>query len=138
MCEKWGKCTKFQHFKAETIVLDESFKKIGKISHQKKWKKAFLKFIKKQALTEWTKILHKECKKHNIDFLTAPYDLEYVDEVNRYIPAYKIGSGDITWKEIIIKIAKKNKPVLIACELQRLRKLLMRLMRSSDLIKKLF
>ena len=34
--------------------------------------------------------------------------------VNKYISAYKIGSGDITWKEIIVKIAKKNKPVILA------------------------
>ena len=27
---------------------------------------------------------------------------------------YKIGSGDITWKEILIKIAKKLKPVILA------------------------
>lgn len=117
LCAKNGaNAAKFQHFKAETIVLDEGFKKIGKISHQKKWKKSVFEVYKEASINpEWTKILHKECKKHNIDFLTAPYDLEYVDEVNRYIPAYKIGSGDITWKEIIIKIAKKNKPVLIAC-----------------------
>ena len=31
------------------------------------------------------------------------------------MPAYKIGSGDITWREIIIKIAKKKKPVILAC-----------------------
>ena len=30
------------------------------------------------------------------------------------MPAYKIGSGDITWKEILIKIAKKSKPVILA------------------------
>ena len=48
----------------------------------------------------------KRCK-NKIDFLTAPYDLEYVDEVNKFIPAYKIGSGDITWKDIIIKGEKK-------------------------------
>ena len=30
---------KFQHFKAETIVSDYGFKKLGKFSHQKKWKK---------------------------------------------------------------------------------------------------
>ena len=41
--------------------------------------------------------------------MTAPYDLEYVDRVNKYIPAYKIGSGDITWIDIIKKIAKKKK-----------------------------
>ena len=31
---------KFQHFKADTIVSDYGFKRIGKIAHQKKWKKS--------------------------------------------------------------------------------------------------
>jgi N-acetylneuraminate synthase len=46
--------------------------------------------------------------------MTSPYDLDYVDMVNEFICAYKIGSGDITWHEIIEKIAKKNKPTIIA------------------------
>ena len=46
--------------------------------------------------------------------MTAPYDLDYVDEVKKDIVAYKIGSGDITWKKIIKKISKKKKPVIIA------------------------
>jgi N-acetylneuraminate synthase len=40
--------------------------------------------------------------------------LELVDYVDRYVFAYKIGSGDITWIDIISHIAKKNKPVFIA------------------------
>jgi N-acetylneuraminate synthase len=63
---------------------------------------------------EWNKELKKECIKNKIDFLTSPYDLNYVDAVDKFIPAYKIGSGDITWKEIVTKIALKNKPVLLA------------------------
>ena len=31
--------------------------------------------------------------------MTAPYDLEYVDQVYKDICAYKIGSGDISWKK---------------------------------------
>ena len=30
------------------------------------------------------------------------------------ISKHKIGSGDITWHEIIDKISKKNKPIIIA------------------------
>ena len=56
----------------------------------------------------------KECKKNKIDFLTAPYDMDYVDSTNNFIPAFKIGSGDITWHEIIQKISKKKKPVILA------------------------
>ena len=41
LCAKSGAdAAKFQHFKAETIVSDYGFKKMGKITHQKKWKKS--------------------------------------------------------------------------------------------------
>lgn len=106
---------KFQHFKAETIVSDLGFKKLGKITHQKKWKESVFKVYQKASINNsWTKILKKTCDKYKIDFLTAPYDLDYVDSVSKFIPAYKIGSGDITWLDIIKKISKKNKPVLLA------------------------
>ena len=117
LCAKNGAdAAKFQHFKAETIVLDEGFRKIGKITHQKKWKKSVYEVYKEASINiKWTKELKRECFKNKIDFLTAPYDLDYVDKVEKYIPAFKIGSGDITCKEILIKIAKKKKPVLLAC-----------------------
>jgi sialic acid synthase SpsE len=106
---------KFQHFKAETIVSDKGFKNLGKISHQAKWKKSVFKVYKEASINfNWTKILKAQCKKYKIEFMTAPYDLDYVDKVNKFISAYKIGSGDITWIEIIKKIAKKKKPVIIA------------------------
>jgi sialic acid synthase SpsE len=116
LCAKAGAdAAKFQHFKAETIVSDHGFKQLGKITHQKKWKNSVFETYKKASIDpKWTPILFKECKKNKIDFLTAPYDLDYVDQVDKYIPAYKIGSGDISWKEIIIKIAKKKKPIFLA------------------------
>ena len=49
LCAKAGaNAAKFQHFKAETIVSDEGFKKLGKISIKLN-EKAFLKFTKMQA-----------------------------------------------------------------------------------------
>ena len=116
LCAKAGAdAAKFQHFKAETIVSDQGFKKLGKITHQKNWKDSVFETYQKASINpNWTPILFEECKKNKIDFLTSAYDLSYVDEVRKYIPAYKIGSGDITWKEIITKISKKRKPVLLA------------------------
>ena len=73
---------------------------------------------------------YKECKQ--IEFMTAPYDLEYVNLVNNYISAYKIGSGDLTWHKII-RIIKKEKPVILATgasEIDEVKK-------SVNLIKKL-
>ncbi len=116
LCAKSGaNAAKFQHFKAETIVSDFGFKKIGKITHQKKWKKSVFEVYKDASINNsWTEALMLECKKSNIDFLTAPYDLDYVNSVNKFIPAYKIGSGDITWHEIIKQISRKKKPVILA------------------------
>lgn len=108
--EAGADAAKFQHFKAETIVNDEGFKKTGKVSHQSKWKTSVFEVYKEASINpKWTKILKKECDKNKIEFLTSPYDLDYVDEVNKYLKAYKIGSGDITWIEIIKRISKKKK-----------------------------
>lgn len=106
---------KFQHFKAETIVNKNQFERMSKLSHQSSWKKSVFEVYKKASINpKWNQELFEECKKNKIDFMTAPYDLSYVDQLNKYICAYKIGSGDITWKEILIKISKKNKPVILA------------------------
>jgi len=116
LCYQSGaNAAKFQHFNADTIVSDYGFSKLGKFSHQKKWKKSVYNVYKNASINlEWTKHLFDECKKYKIDFISTPYDLGYVDYLYKYIPAYKIGSGDITWHELITKIAKKNKPVFIA------------------------
>ena len=106
---------KFQHFKAETIVSDYGFKNLNIKTHQSKWKESVFNVYKKASIDpKWTQELLKTCKKFKIDFFTSPYDLKYVENLKKYICAYKIGSGDITWTEIILKIAKQNKPVIIA------------------------
>jgi len=117
MCAEAGAdAAKFQHFKAETIVSDLGFKKLGgQKSHQKNWKKTVYDTYKDASLNmDWTSKLKKECDKQNIIFFTSPYDLNIIDELDQFIPAYKIGSGDITYLEIIKKIASKNKPYLLA------------------------
>jgi N-acetylneuraminate synthase len=49
-----------------------------------------------------------------IAFLTSPYSFELVDKVDNFLSAYKIGSGDITWLDIVDYIASKKKPVFLA------------------------
>ena len=106
---------KFQHFSADTIVSDSSFKKFKKLSHQSNWKKSVYEVYKDASINiQWTPILKKECKKVGIDFFTSPYSFDLVDHVDNYVPAYKVGSGDITWLEIVKYIASKNKPYIIA------------------------
>src|SRR5205807_2380159 len=63
---------------------------------------------------EWTPALKAHADEMGITFFSAPYDLEAVEMLDPYVPAYKIGSGDITWHEILKKIAEKKKPVILA------------------------
>jgi len=115
--EAGADAAKFQHFKAETIVSDYGFKTMGgQLSHQKDWSKSVFEVYRDASLNEeWTPILKETCDRANIDFFTSPYSIALVDEVDPYIPAYKIGSGDITFIEIVEYIARKNKPVILAC-----------------------
>jgi sialic acid synthase SpsE len=107
---------KFQHFKAETIVSDFGFKNVGsKLSHQETWKKSIYEVYKDAEVPlTWTKFLHKTCKKADMDFFTSPYDINEMDAINNFISAYKVGSGDITFHDIVMKMAKYQKPMLVA------------------------
>lgn len=107
---------KFQHFKASTIVSDFGFKDLGgNFSHQKNWTKSVYDIYQDyECNLEWTRELVNCAKKQNIDLLTTPYDFETADFFENIIPAYKIGSGDITWIEFLEHIAKKGKPIIIS------------------------
>ena len=118
LCAEAGAdAAKFQHFSAESIVSDFGFKSLdcGTSSHQSGWKESVFDVYKNASLDQdWTPILEATCKNAGIDFLTSPYSFELVDAVDQYVDAYKVGSGDITWLEIIKYMASKNKPIFIA------------------------
>ncbi|MBF0399994.1 MAG: N-acetylneuraminate synthase family protein [Magnetococcales bacterium] len=107
---------KFQHFKADTIVSDYGFKSLGaQRSHQSKWPKAVSEVYRDAELNaEWSAALKQSCDQAGIIFMSSPYDFELVDRIDPYVPAHKIGSGDISWIEIVEYIAAKQKPCLLA------------------------
>lgn len=107
---------KFQNFKAELIVSKNGFDSLGKqLSHQATWKKSvFETYVDASVEDEWSERLKEKCDEVGIEYMTSPYDFSSVDWADRFVNAYKIGSGDITWLDILEYIAKKNKPVLLA------------------------
>lgn len=107
---------KFQNFRAPEIVSDYGFKHLGgQQSHQASWKKSVFEVYKDASIPfEWTPELKACCDKAGIDYFSAPYDFDAIDMLDPYVPAYKIGSGDITWPESMVRMAQKGKPVLLA------------------------
>jgi len=115
--ESGADAAKFQNFRAPKIVSDYGFNKLGlKLSHQANWSKSVFQIYQDATVPwEWIETLKEECDKVKIDFFSTPYDFEAVDMLDPFVSFYKIGSGDITWPEMLVKISGKNKPVLLAC-----------------------
>ncbi len=107
---------KFQNFRVAQIVSDRGFRALGgQKSHQAAWKKPVFEVYRTASIPfEWTPELKAACDQAGIHYFSSPYDFEAVDMLDPYVPAHKIGSGDITWLEIIRHIASKGKPVLLA------------------------
>jgi len=107
---------KFQNFRAPKIVSDYGFRSMqGQVSHQAKWNKSVSEVYAGASIPfEWTPVLKEVCDEAGIDYFSAPYDFDAIDMLDPYVPAYKVGSGDIDWLESLDRMARKNKPVLLA------------------------
>src|SRR5450759_4711486 len=114
--EAGADAAKFQNFRAPEIVSDYGFKSLGgQQSHQSGWKKSVFEVYQGASIPfEWTPVLKEECDKFGIDYLSSPYDFDAIDMLDPYVPAYKIGSGEITWIEALERMAHKGKPVILA------------------------
>lgn len=107
---------KFQNFRAPHIVSERGFANLGQqLSHQAKWKKSVYQVYQEASLPwDWTPMLKRECDAAGIHYFSTPYDLEAVDMLDGYVSVHKVGSGDITWPEMLRAVASKGKPLLLA------------------------
>ncbi len=114
--ESGADAAKFQNFKAASIVSKGGFASLGRpLSHQASWKKSVYEVYEDCSIEEdWTIRLKEKCDEVGIEYMTSPYHLGAVDLVDPYVNAYKIGSGDITFLQILQYIADKKKPVILA------------------------
>lgn len=114
--EAGADAAKFQNFHAPKIVSDYGFKAMqGQVSHQASWKKSVFEVYSDASIPfDWTPVLKEECDRVGLDYFSSPYDFEAVDYLDPFVPAHKIGSGDIDWLEMLVHIARKGKPVILS------------------------
>ncbi len=114
--EAGADAAKFQNFTAPKIVSAEGFAALGgQLSHQSRWKKSVFEVYKGASIPhEWTPVLKAECDATGIEYFSTPYDFEALDMLDAFVHVYKIGSGDITWAEMLDRVAAKGKPVMLA------------------------
>ena len=106
---------KFQCFAADKIISKEGFDRL-KAGFQSQWKKSVYDTYKSAEFPrEWYEELFSYANGKGLHFFSASYDKEAVDIIDKLdIPAFKIGSGDITWHEILRYIARKGKPIILS------------------------
>ena len=102
-------------FKIQTHIIEEEMIKTnirpGNISKKSLWN-----IIKNSELTEKDEFKISEyCKKKKIIFLSTPFSIPAIDRLEKInMPAYKIGSGELTNIPFLNHIAKTRKPVILS------------------------
>ncbi|GBH35185.1 hypothetical protein NZNM25_19760 [Nitrosopumilus zosterae] len=117
MAKKAGAdCIKFQ-----THITEEEMTKTkilpGKISKKPLWD-----IIKSCELNvDEEKKLNEYCKKRKIIFLSTPFSIPAIDRLEKIkMPAYKIGSGELTNLPFLKAIAQTKKPVILSTGMSEL------------------
>ena len=107
--EAGADCAKFQTFKSEKIVSHIGFSKMKLKGIHGTWDKPISEVFKEVEFPrDWHSKIKDYCDEIKIDFSTSPYDFEAVDLCDKLkLPFIKIGSGEITWLEMVEYIAKK-------------------------------
>src|SRR6267378_6011509 len=103
-------CVKFQTHMTEKEMIRSN------ITPANISKKTLWNIIKSCELTETEEEKIKQyCKNKKILFLSTPFSKDAVDRLEKInIPAYKIGSGELTNIPFLHYIAKTNKPVILS------------------------
>ena len=114
--EAGADCAKFQTFSTPKIVSEGGFSRMKLQGVHGSWGRTVSEVFKDAEFPrEWHQEISDYCAKIGIDFSTSPYDFEAVDLCMKLdVPFIKLGSGDITWLEMLEYIAGKGKPMMLA------------------------
>ncbi len=107
--ESGANAVKFQDFSLKNLFSPEEYEKVLKIDSSWRESVEVLSFK-----PEWHEILHEEAEKVGIAYFSTPFSLESVDSMDRFVPYYKVASGDISFLPLLEKIGEKKKGVFIS------------------------
>lgn len=105
---------KFQVFKAETLASEKSKKTLTQKKNTKK-KESLYRMWKRMELSESKlSILKKISKKNKLDFICSVFDEDSLNKVIKLADTIKIASSDITDFDLITKISKTKKNIIMS------------------------
>ncbi len=113
--EAGADAVKFQSFTAERLVTAQApkaeYQKISAVPSESQ-----LDMLKKLELSiEDHRQIVEHCHKFKIEFLSTPFDEEWCDVLDELgVPAFKVGSGELTNLPFLSHVAGKHKPIILS------------------------
>ncbi|MFC4542227.1 N-acetylneuraminate synthase family protein [Halosolutus amylolyticus] len=99
---------KFQTFRAESMYVENS----GTVETPKGERALYDIVADAEMPYEWIPELHDRCRDRNVDFLSSPFDERSVDELEPYVPAYKVASSVLSHHPFLETLAERDKPIV--------------------------
>jgi len=106
---------KFQSFTKDTLLAENEYIKILKLNND-----ALKQMDDITLKSDWYKPLIKKCKECNIIFLSTPFSIEAVREMENYeVSMYKVASCDIDNVPLLKELSKTKKPIILSTGLAK-------------------
>ncbi|MDB9950629.1 N-acetylneuraminate synthase family protein [Candidatus Thioglobus sp.] len=104
---------KFQSYKASKLAAEESPAYWDQTKETTSSQKKLFSKYDVFGIKEFVE-LAQYCKENKIEFMSTPFDTEYVWELNGYVKRFKVASVDCTNHILLKEIARTKKPVIMS------------------------
>jgi len=101
---------KFQHFKAAKL-----YPRSAGASDYLNTSRSIYDIIQDmETPDEWVPELAGYCRRRGLAFLSSPFDEQSADLLDRWVPAFKVASYEMTHAPLLRHIARKGKPMIVS------------------------
>ncbi|MFD1685891.1 N-acetylneuraminate synthase family protein [Halobellus litoreus] len=102
---------KFQTFRAENLYVEETGEKETYFDNGQS---LYETMESMEMPYDWIPELHQYCEDSGIVFLSTPFDERSADELDDFVPAYKIASYTLSHHPFLRHVAEKDKPIIMS------------------------
>lgn len=108
---------KFQTFRAEDLYVKDS----GSVDYLNDERTIYDIIESMEMPYDWIPKLHDYCEERDIDFMSTPFDERSAEELEEYVPAWKVASYTSSHVPFLRHLAETNKPIIMSTGAHELR-----------------
>lgn len=108
--EAGADAVKFQTFRAENMYVQDS----GEADYLDDDRSIYEIIESMEMPYDWIPELHGYCEDAGVVFMSTPFDERSADELDEFVPAYKIASYTMSHHPFLRHVASKDKPIVMS------------------------